>query len=332
MRTQPIGRWIFPEDLKRDVDWTSLFSYIFLSYNRICSTHYWIGELLMMKRWLMPLIMIVALPSLVFVSGCGDDEDNPIDPNKGYQQVNIRLHAGDQFTYDRWELDENNQKIESSKSKYEIKINKGSGNVGLYSDWFSRIGTDRTTDVRDTLYIRTETRTRTDGTAYTEEVMAYGFLYKMAQQFIATVMELGNVGVPTIPAEQWDVIARYYDTDGTALDPGAEWEIGPEGGITMNFTINGTPLSVEATMTGKLEAREEKIMANGKELTTWKSSVTASFNLLGSVDLDLKLMFWFSDDPDAQVRVVQESANTTIPLINLPFSVKGETQELVSWI
>lgn len=285
----------------------------------------------MMKRWLMPLFLVIALPSVLFVTGCSDD-DNPNDPNKGYQQVNIRLHVGDQFTYDRWQLDENNQKIESSKSKYEIKFSQGQGLVGQYTDWFFRIGVDRTTNLRDTLFIRTETITRNDGSAYTESVMAYGFMYKMLQEFIAEVMKLGNVGVPTIPASQWDIVARYYDDEGNALDAGAEWEIGPEGGVNMNFTINGTPLSVEATMTGKLEAREEKVMANGKELTTWKSSVTAKFNLLNSAELTLKLMFWFSDDPDTQVKVVQESASTTIPFVNIEFNVPGETQELVSWI
>ena len=285
----------------------------------------------MMKRWIFPLVMVLALPSVLLVSGCSDDDDNPVDPNKGYQQVNIRLHAGDQFTYDMWDLDESNQKVGNSK-KYEVEFNKGVGLVGQYSDWFYRLGVNRETGTRDTLIIRTHTITRDDGTAYTESVMAYGFFYETLQRFIATVMGLGDVGVPTIPAEQWDDIAKYYDESGTALDPGAEWPVGSEDGISMNFTINGTPLSVTAKMTGKLEAREEKIMANGKEVTTWKSSVTAQFTLLGSVNLDVKLLFWFSDDPDTMVRYTQESANTTIPIINLPFNIPGQTQELVSWI
>ncbi len=286
----------------------------------------------MMKRWLVPLLMVAAIPSLVFVTGCSDDDDNPTDPNKGYEQVYIRLHAGDQFTYDMWDLDENNQKIASSKVKYEIEFNKGVGLVGVYQDWFYRIGVNRDTNVRDTLFIRTENITRGDGSSYTESIMAYGFMYETLQQFIATVMNLGDVGVPTIPAQQWDIIARYYDDEGNALEPGATWTIGPEGGVSMNFTINGTPLSVSAEMTGKLEAREEKVMANGQELTTWKSSVTATFNLLGSVNLDVKLNFWFSSDPSTQVKFVMESANTTIPIINLPFNIPGQTQELVSWI
>jgi hypothetical protein len=285
----------------------------------------------MMKRWLMPLFMVVALPSLILVSGCSDD-DNPADPNKGYQQVDIRLHTGDKFTYDMWDLDESNNKIASSKAKYEIDFIKGSGLVGKYQDWFYRFGVNRTTGARDTMYIRTESITRSDASSYTQSIMAYGFLYQTLQRFIATVMDLGQVGVPTIPAEQWDIIARYYDDDGNALDPGAEWTIGPEGGIAMNFTVNGTPLSVAATMIGKLEGREEKIMAGSKEVTTWHSSVTANFNLLGSVDLTVKLHFWFSDDPDAQIKVVQESANTTIPIVNLTFNIPGQTQELVSWI
>ena len=286
----------------------------------------------MMKRWLIPLVAVVALPSMLFVTGCSDDDDNPTDPNKGYQQVYIKMHAGDQFTYDRYDLNEANQKVEDSWSKYEIEFITGQGLVGQYTDWFYRIGVDRSTNVRDTLFIRTENITRDDKTAYTESVMAYGFMYYMLQEFIGEMMKLGDVGVPTIPAQQWDEIARYYDDEGVALDPGTEWTIGPEGGVTMNFTINGYPISVEAGLTGKLEAREEKVMAGGKEITTWKSSVTANINLLGSVNLDVKLNFWFSNDPSGQIKVVQESANTTIPIINMPFSIPGETQELVSWI
>jgi hypothetical protein len=285
----------------------------------------------MMKRWLMPLFL-VALPMLVVLPGCGDDDDNPADPNKGTQQIDIRLHAGDQFEYDRWDLDQNQQKIESSKRKYDVEFNKGVGSILQYNDWFFRIGKDRSTNYRDTLIIRTESRTRTNGTSYTEEIMAYGFMYQALQEFIAIVMPLGTVGVPTIPAETWDVIARYYDDDGVVVDPGYEWTIGPENGTIMNFTINGQSVPVTAKLTGKYEAREEKITANNKQITTWKSSVTASFNLLGSVELKVKVNMWFSDDPNTMVRFVQESAQTTIPILNLPFTVSGEHQELLSWI
>ncbi len=285
----------------------------------------------MMKRWLIPLFAS-ALSLLVLLPACSDDESTPTDPNKGGHQVDIRLHAGDQFTYDRWDLDQNQQKVESSKRKYEIEFSKGVGLIGQYNDWFYRVGKDRASNERDTMYIRTEARTRTDGTSYTKEVMAYGFMYEALQQFIATVMPLGEVGVPTIPAQNWDVIARYYDEDGIAIDPGAEWTIGPEGGVTMNFTVNGTPLAVIAKLTGKYEAREEKITANNKQVNTWKSSVTAQFTLLGSVELKVKMNMWFSDDPNTMIKVVQESAQTTIPILNLPFSVDGDQQELVSWI
>ncbi len=285
----------------------------------------------MMKRWLIPLFA-AALPLLMLVPGCSDDENTPTDPNKGGHQVDIRLHAGDQFTFDRWDLDQNQQKVESTKRKYEIEFNKGVGLIGQYNDWFFRIGKDRASNERDTLYIRTESRTRTNGTSYTKEVMAYGFMYEALQEFIAIVMPLGDVGVPTIPAQNWDVIARYYDDDGIAIDPGYTWTIGPEGGVPMNFTINGAQLPVTAKMTGKYEAREEKITANNKQINTWKSSITAQFTLLGSVELKVKINMWFSDDPNTIVKVVQESAQTTIPILNLPFTVDGDQQELVSWI
>lgn len=284
----------------------------------------------MTKRWLIPLLLF-ALPALAVLPGCGDD-DNPTDPNKGAHQINILLHSGDQYTYDRWDLDQNQQKIEATKRKYDVEFLKGVGLVGQYNDWFFRIGKDRASNERDTLFIRTESRTRTDGTSYTKDVMAYGFMYAAMQEFIGMVMQLGTVGVPTIPAENWDVIARFYDDNGVALDAGHTWAIGPEGGIPMNFTINGSQLPVTAKFTGKYEAKEEKITANNKQITAWKSSVTAVFNVLGSVELKVKMNMWLSDDPDAIVRVVQESAAVTIPILNIPFTVDGDHQELVSWI
>lgn len=284
----------------------------------------------MRRHRLMAVLLILVLPAAVFIAGCSDD-DNPNDPNKGYQQVDIRLHSGDQFTYDRYDLDENNQKITESKRKYEVEFLKGSSFLISYRDWYYRFGVDRSTSERDTMYIRTETITRSsDNTAYTESLMAYGFVYDVLQMFISEVMEFQPDGIPTIPGETWDVIARYYDDEGNALDPGAEWELGPEGGILMNFTFSGIPVAVEATMKGVLDAREEKIMANNQELTTWKSSIIFNLNVANSTEFDVKLSFWVSDNPGTMVRVVQESATVTLPVLG-PLTINGETQELVSW-
>ncbi len=281
-------------------------------------------------RRIVTLLLAFSLPATFAFTGCGED-DPPIDPNAGIQQVNIRMHAGDQFTYDRWDLDANNQKISTSKRAYDIEINKGVGLVGQYSDWFFRIGRDRVSDKRDTLFIRTETVTRqSNGTSYTEEVMAYGFMYKALQSFIAEVMKLGNVGVPTIPAEQWNTIARYYDKSGNAVPIGTEWVIGPEDGVIMNFTIGTFPIPVTAKLKGRYEAREEKVQAGNKQVTTWKSSVTATFTALGSTVLQSKIYFWFSDDPAGQIRILQESGKATVTGVGA-VDIPGETQELVSW-
>lgn len=285
----------------------------------------------MRKHRLMAVLLVLVLPAAVFFAGCSDDDDNPNDPNKGYQQVDIRLHSGDQFTYDRYDLDENNQKITESKRKYEVEFLKGNSFLTSYRDWYYRFGVDRSTSERDTMYIRTETITRSsDNTSYTESLMAYGFVYDVLQMFISEVMEFQPDGIPTIPGETWDVIARYYDDEGNALDPGAEWELGPEGGILMNFTFSGIPIAVEATMKGVLDAREEKVMANDQELTTWKSSIIFNLNVANSTEFDVKLSFWVSDDPGTMVKVVQESATVTLPVLG-PLTITGETQELVSW-
>ncbi|MCZ7557712.1 MAG: hypothetical protein M5R41_15040 [Bacteroidia bacterium] len=282
-------------------------------------------------RRIATLLLAFAMPATLTFIGCSDD-DTPTDPNAGIQQVNIRMHAGDQFTYDRWDLDANNQKIATSKRGYDIEINKGVGLVGQYSDWFFRLGKDQQSQKRDTLFIRTETVTRqSNGSSYTEEVMAYGFGYKVLQSFIAEVMKLGNVGVPTIAAPQWNTIARYYDKSGNAIPVGSEWFIGPEDGVTMNFTINGFPIGVNAKIKGTYAAREEKIQAGNQQVTTWKSTITASFTLQGQTIVESKVHLWFSDDPDGQIRVLQESARATIPVVGITFDIPGETQELVSW-
>jgi hypothetical protein len=285
----------------------------------------------MIKRWLMPLFLAV-LPMLVVLPGCSSDEDNPVDPNKGYHQIDIRLFSGDQFSYDRWDLDQSQQKVESTKRTYDVEFSSGMGSILQYQDWFFRIGKDRSTNERDTLIIRVESRTRANATSYTRQVMAYGFMYEALQQFIALIMPLGEVGVPTIPAANWDVVADFYDENGTARDPGYEWPIGPAAGVPMNFTINGSQVPVTAKLTGKYEAREEIITANNKQIKTWKSSVTASFNLLGTMELKVKINVWFSDDPGTIVKMVQESTQAIIPFLNLPITVDGDQQELVSWI
>lgn len=284
----------------------------------------------MIKRMLLPLLLF-ALPVLAVLPGCSDDDDNPTDPNKGAHQINILLRTGDQYTYDRWDLDQSQQKVEATKRKYDVEFLKGTGSLLSYNDWFFRIGKDRSTNERDTMYIRVESRTRPDGTSYSKDVMAYGFTYAAKQEFIAMMMQLG-AAAPTIPAETWDNIARFYDDNGVALDPGHTWSIGPEAGVPMNFSLSGTSVPVIAKFTGKYEAKEEKITANNKQINTWKSSVTASFNLLGSVELKVKVNFWVSDDPDTIVKVVQESASVTVPILNIPFTVDGDQQELVSWI
>lgn len=281
-------------------------------------------------RRIFTLLLAFALPATLTFVGCSDD-DTPTDPNAGIQQVNIRMHAGDQFTYDRWDLDANNQKIATSKRGYDIEINKGVGLVGQYSDWFFRLGKDKVSNKRDTLFIRTETVTRqSNGTSYTEEVMAYGFGYQLLQSFIGEVMKFGNVGVPTIPAAQWNTIARYYDKSGNAVPVGTEWAIGPEDGVTMNFTVGSIPVNVNARIKGTYAAREEKIQAGNKQVTTWKSTITATFTIQGSPLLESKVHLWFSDDPDGQIRVIQESAKATLPVLGT-VDIPGETQELVSW-
>ncbi len=281
-------------------------------------------------RWFLAAMLLVSSIGVLSLSGCSD-EDTPVDPNEGLHQINIRLRAGDEFTYDRWPLDMNNDKVESLKHDYEINHKAGVGLLGAYTDWFYRIGRDMITQKRDTLFIRTETITRDNGSNYTQDVMAFGFSHAILTDFIETVQMLGDVGHPAIPSQKWEEIAMYYDGSGNPRPVGYEWFLTSENGEQLNFNIGGTPVSVNAIIKAKYSAREEVINANNKEILTWKTTVTASFDIMNSLTMKVVLHIWFSDNPDAQIQVFQESSSVDIPFIGT-LEAPGEIQLVKSWI
>ncbi len=281
-------------------------------------------------RWFLAAMLLVSSVGVLSISGCSDD-DTPVDPNAGLHQINIRLRAGDEFTYDRWPLDINNQRVELLKHDYEITHKAGVGISGPYTDWFYRIGRDMVTQQRDTLFIRTETITRDNGSNYTQDVMARGFSYAILTDFIETVQMLGDVGHPTIPSPKWEKIAMYYDGSGNPRPVGYEWFLTSENGEQMNFNYGATTIPVNAIIKAKYSAREEVISANNKEILTWKTTVTATFDIMNSLTMTVVLHIWFSDNPDAQIKIVQESSTVDIPFIGT-LEALGEEQLVKSWI
>lgn len=285
-----------------------------------------------MKTLWMSLLPLALLVAILPLAGCGDD-DNPTDPNAGLHQIYIRFSPGQSFTYDRWDLDQSNQPISSTKRDYQISYKDGVGLVGAYEDWVFRIGRDMLSGAKDTLYMRSENRTGSNGQPYTQSLMVYGFANKLMTAFIQRVQTAfpSLEGDPSVPAPKWDMVAQYYDGSGKALPLGTEWWLTSENGEDLNFTVSGSPIPVNCKIKARYDAREVKMTVNNKEVLTWECTVTATFNIMNSLQLVVPLHVWFSDDPDAQVQLIQESANITIPILG-NFSLPGEKQLLKFWI
>ncbi len=265
--------------------------------------------------------------SLSFI-GCSDD-DKGTDPNADdANRLNVVLKAGSTFTYNRWDLDSTNKKIDASLRTYTSKITGNNGLLlGIYDDWYYRIGTDGATQKKDTLRIRVDQAV--DGSkTYAKKIQVYGFQTQIMQMFVAMVAGQNPlVTAPTVPGPSWDVLATYADQSGSVLQPGYEWTIGNAAGTDLNFSLGGFPLPVNMKFKGKFEAKEN-IAVGANTVKAWKSSVTVTIQILTNV-YTIKLYTWFSDNPSGQIKILQESAKFALGPITIP--VPGEVQELVSY-
>lgn len=278
-----------------------------------------------------------ALTGLAFVvaiavTGCG--KDDPVTPPVGGEtRIDMTFITNSQFTYTRTMLDTSNQVVPGSQSQYIIEL-KGSGGtiIGAYDDWYRRVGTDMTTLKKDTLFIRASPGAK-EGTSFTKDVMVYGFVYKLLNTFIDQVQAaIPTAARPVIPGPQWDVIARYHEQDGSEVKTGTSWTLGEANGTQLNFTIPGfpTPITITVTTKGTLDARGVDMAVGSKTVKTWKSTVTATASLFAQ-NTDVKIAFWFSDNPSGQIKVEQEGTKFIVPLVNISLPLPGERQELQSW-
>lgn len=274
----------------------------------------------------------LALVLMLAAAGCKDD--TPVTPPVGGDtRIDMQLAINSQFTYTRTLLDTTNQAVPGSAHPYIIEL-KGSGGtiIGAYDDWLRRVGTDGVSGQKDTLFIRT-TPGSSGGTSFTRDVMVYGFVYKIHKSFIdAVVTAYPAITAPDIPGPRWDVIAMYHAADGSEVKPGSTWSLGDPNGTQLNFTIPGipTPITITVTTTGKLDERGTEMMAGTNKIKTWKSTVTASAMLLAQ-QTDLKISFWFSDNPSGQIKTEQQGTKFIVPLANLTIPLPGDRQELQSW-
>lgn len=270
----------------------------------------------MLKRFLPLIFFSVSVVLSSIIIGCSKDDD-PVTPPDNSGSFIIRLRDGQVFKYDRWQLTEANAKDEATKSTYTTSNKKSNGvlTLGGYTDWFYRFGVDSKTPLeQDTLYLRVD---QSNG-----DIFVYGFqreIYDELVQAFATIIP-GGVGAPTLPSAQWDKIASYTGTAGTTT-----WNISNPSGETLIFTTSLGSVPVTVTISGKYEAKDEKITVGTTTVTTRKTSIDTKVNVLNNT-FTIKVYMWFSDNPAGQIKIMQESAKFTLLTWTLP--IPGEIQEL----
>ncbi|NOY05794.1 MAG: hypothetical protein GXO82_04045 [Chlorobi bacterium] len=266
---------------------------------------------------LLPLLGLV-LGGLV-LGGCGsDDGTNPPEEHK----VQLTFKNSARYTYDRYDLLEDNSKDVASKRDYVVEF-RGSGGatVGAYTDWFYRIGTDGASGKKDTLFIRTD--------PVTSDVFIWGFTSSILKTLVdKIVMSFPVDQPPSIPSPKWDMIARFSEGVGYTWDLPMDKDGNTQ--LTLVFGIGGATVPVIASIKGAYVEKDLKVMVGGNELITYKVTNTISLNILGTM-YEIVVTYAYADNPSALVTFTQESL--TVNILNLQtFTIFGETQELKAYV
>lgn len=272
-------------------------------------------------------VMFTALPS------CSDDDTNNNNNNNNTtSKIYVQLKANAQYVFKRQDLDSNNVPMASTTRNYTVVL-KGNGGLiqGAYNDWFYRIGTDAGTLEKDTLLVRTETGSAS-GTSFTRNVQVYGFANEVLKSFSDLVTSQFGGTPPNIPGETWDILAMYQDESGNAYDVGKEWIIGNPSGEQMSFNIGGFPITITVMIKGRLDSKTETLTMGSTTIKAWKTTVTITATLPLGSPIVITMSAWFSDNPDGQVKILQNSAKFVVPVTNMVIPIPGEIQELTSYI
>lgn len=274
-----------------------------------------------------PLLLVAVILAVVSIPGCSDDDDNTVNPN-GNTRLYIQPVINSQFTFDVSTLDSANTPIPSSTYKYTVDFKSTNGALvyGPYTDWYKRLGTALNTGKKDTVYFRLNTGT-SGSTTFTKEVMTYGFCNYFLTKLAETIATQFGIPMPQIPGKVGDVIAKFYDDAGTELANGTTWTVGDVNGVDLSFLIQAIPVTINVKFKGTMESKTETFTVKSKTIKTWKESITATINILGTNNV-MKMYFWYSDDPDGQIRFKQESATFTVPFIGITVPIGGELDDL----
>lgn len=230
---------------------------------------------------------------------------------------NFTFVDGAQFTYDRWGLDGSNQIVESTKSTYTSHFEAGDGSsMGGETDWYRMISTDSRSGRSDTLIARTDDA---------NNIQVYGLANSLVERFTRELIDSGTLPeAPELPDPEWTYLAQLNDDSGAPLEPGGSWDVTMGNGIEISFGL----ISATITMEGAFVEQGEIFNVRGEDISTWKVRIMVTISILGQNN-EVPVYIWFSDDPSGQIRLMQESAELNLGLIQLP--VDGDLQMLTDW-
>ncbi len=234
----------------------------------------------------------------------------------------MQLRSGARFVFDRWDLDENNQKDPTTKATYTTVVSAGDGSmIGTHTDWFRAISTDTRVSRKDTLIIRVNEN---------GDLQSYGFVTSIIRRFIRGAGSAIDPSGITLPAPTWDLVGRFNTDPNTPLPLGTGWDITQGNGISITFTPSGVPvpITINIKIKGELAARGETFPVGSGTVRASRVRITATVAVLFNRS-DIVIDVWFSDNPSGQVRLQQNHAELNLGLTTVP--VPGDIQELVSF-
>jgi len=223
---------------------------------------------------------------------------------------------GKTFTYDTWDIDENNEKVLSTKSSIVSKVEQGDGTaIGGRTDWWRLIDTEAS-GAKDTVIARV------DGNGNLE---IYGYTRDYIRRFVEGMIEGGfPMEMPTLPDAEWSVMAYCNSAPGVPANPGTEWNITAPGG----FDIPVGLFSANVKIKGQFIDRTETVSVQGKTIKLWHVKLINTVTIFGA-ESNIVVHLWYSDDPSGRIQLWQESTLLNLVLTN--FQLNGEKWELASW-
>jgi len=228
----------------------------------------------------------------------------------------FQFTAGKQFVYDRWDLDENNQKIVATQTSVQSIMASGEGTaLGGFSNWWRMIDT-RASGAKDTVIARIDEN---------GNLQTYGFATTFIRRFVNGMIAGGfPITMPDLPPSEWTPLAVFNTSLESPAEPGISWNMTPPAGIDIPVAI----LTANVKIRGEFVERGQQVTIQGKTITMWHARIVNTITILGS-ESEIVVNVWYSDDPSARIQLVQES--TILNLVITDFPLEGDRWELVSW-